>query len=1516
MDSNLELRRLLLRLPKTGKQFEELVCAALEQLLGQRVRSARSGSQFGADMGTGQHDGLFIRCEAKRYGEQTNLSERELLGEISQALQKNPGLDLWILATTKEVDETLESALTREGRMRGLGIEILDLSASTYSKLPRLLAVAREAVCNLFEHFRGGSEARELHSVLESIAERYGSDDQLRDRLIEARNQFDLVADQARSELQRLTQSPSRARAKLSQAVSGPEVVERSSANQALARWHSDSRDSLFVLLGDEGVGKTWVVYAWLASKCAQERLLPIAVPSSRGRSFKALFSGLASYLADLFPDTDESHWRRRVARWFKVPALRDRFLIVVDGINEEPTIKWRPILNQLFQEDEPSLSALASQEETSPRTIVPTITTCRTSYWKRKFSDLSAWPVEEFELEPFSHDELRTYLRRHDSRPEDFSREIWDLLRIPRFCDRVVNHYDRLMESGDLTVDGLLYEDWLDRYQRKEDLTFDNSSFQALMMDLAKRALKNKTRHRDRKLLDRLPNKDGEKILEELKTGGIFVTTDDGKSKVHPVRLHHALGLLLLRRLTKNDGASDDELQEVLAEHVEGSGDDAHAAICAAAIFGATLQKTSERVIRMLFEQFFSLQNIQEGLWVQLRAYFPAFPEVYSKIAEHLAACPELPRKPWEVVTSAYLRWGDDLTLRSIIDRHCHRWLSLLPLDSPWRGNNPDESQTRHKERLRCLFGSEADIESPGLRKTEGVELELVDWKHLGRLQNLAVETLTARPTTVDSELLRNWALTFSTQQYAGRDQAVWWIVKFLENENRSQLATQVNAMLEVDNTMWQEAAHHLAWYLPDVDGKRLKDRSSFGHPRWTSELEPCSRAIFWDDDRYCQCLPQANVETWVKAEKLARRAIDPTFDLPTECADELKAQLVELLHGIDRNELHRSSMTRERHDLESWAATFARWIPREVAIYEKQLVQTIVRADLDEEDEEERRRERAGVEYRSRDLESISMLLDESDYEALRKFWDAWNRQPPEGRKNVTVSDEAFDLLEANLFRILLLIAERGQQVDLILERPVGGYNLSSLIDVLPLDLSRTQLVGLWGQLFERSNEELVAKMTFPVLNEVSLSDLQRERIAELAQTIDEADRLASLLALLSKDCRLVELLIARDVRIDFEFFWGRHRIEVEAIPPEISLKQLESLMALPLLSYVIEHRQDPAETIRFAQLFQSFVEQRAREWHPHFPNPRSVGYWSFSYPAICRALRDNPECLDYLLQRLYKLEPHSPVKHSFRLYVAVCRYLFEYSPDQAVQLADHLVNERYIDENDFAEPHVVISLLGRFSESSAVSERLIDCLNLCVTDSSLQSFALSIGVENDSWFWRQIQDDVDSERPILVARGLTLAGFAHDTERAIALLEDAAPRTDWWLDTVRKDSLATARRAHWAKHWFSEFLVRKDWAESWAAFRLFVKCADRRYYTWVDRLLAKHVFSWRDGTRKMKHLLANHQRIDKAIEEREKKMLLGHFCHSKVEESAFPWKKEWRLSPQERRAIISGSSATHIT
>jgi DNA-binding PadR family transcriptional regulator len=1508
-----ELREMLLGLHKDGKAFEQLACLALEAVLGRRVWPARGGPQFGADMGTAEEELPVIRVECKRY--KGRLNRRELLGEIGEAAQRGGPLDLWVLVTTSVVSERLENALTDLGARLGLGVEIIDLSSSQYCKLPRLFACAVEEVSRFVGTHLGESQERKIRSILSRIRSHYGSDEALKTQLIHATNLFDLVAQRARSDLQNLLSNAQESRTRLSQEIHNSELfIERKQAFEELERWYAnpDMKKSLFILCGEEGVGKTWAIYPWLAKKCESETLLPIILPSSQAASMSNVVDAIATSISTLFPGTADASWRRRVERWFQEPTFLARMVLLFEGLNEQPGAPWRSLIEHIFEDEQEGRSL--SEKDTQTRTRLPAIITSRSAFWREHFSHLEHWNTCVFEAQPFTYHELKAYLRLRDHKPEDFDSDLWELLKIPRFCDLAIKHHAQLLVSGEISKDRLLYEDWKDRCQRKGIISFSQESFQDLMIEIAEKATQSKSLYRKREIAALLPQADSEIILEELVTGGVFQKTSAGKLTVEPQRLYLALGLLLLEQLKENKDAPREELRELIASHFEPSGLDSHAPICAAAIFGATIDGDVEPTIILdLFATFFSLQNIQDSEWIKIRGFFPVFPDIYRQLAEQVVTEPDSPRKAWETVEWAYLKWSNEPQFHQVFQDHCQRWMSLLPFESPWARQN-DELQAEYIARLEQSLGCTPE---EGSVTTRGDSFSFVKSRRLDRLHNLGIDVLSARPREISPRILRAWALLATLQEYDCNENGVWWLVKFLEANSAHELTKEIRKMLEHEDPVWQKAAHKLAGMLPDQAAERLRESSSHESFSISEQLhaeDPCKTGFYlWRDEDCARCLERSDVDPRAKITNISSRSNDPEFVLPESCSADLVNEIRQVLKSLDGNDRHRSLRTSTEIDIEQWEMAFARWTPRDLASFSKQFISRFDTKVLEHEpeDEKELSSRRFRIELGSRRLGDVALILEQRDFQQLLKFHRAWTQRPALKRKNYSVSAD-LDCLESDLFRILLVLAEKKECAQLILDRSPKSFNDKRLMDVLPLELSTADLKSLWGRLFALSEEELLAKLVFLALDKPVLSASQRIRLTAIAKQKDRSeDNFIPFLALLSEDGDLVQALLEADANILFQLVSEMYWIPSASIPPNIDLTSLKNIPT-PLLSYIVERRQNASDCRRFAQLLKEFVDAGHEEWKPSpFSLQRSPRSWcSFSYTAVQKTFQKDPQCLDYLLEKAKSNDGStSPIEHSYWLYFSVCEYLLEGSSNKALPLLDSLIQERYVGNNNHAHPHGIISLMARWSQTPGISRRLRDCLDLCVTDAALQSFALSFKAESDSWLWDRIASDLASQRPILVARALTLAGFSHDADRAIELLNSQRSRTAWWLDTVRVNALSVANKASWSKYWFEEFLTKDDPSESWSRFRLFLRSVDRRFCSWVNPTLEDAGLRYRSASLKMRHLRANADGVLRKIEDFEKKQLAKNFCHARIEERIFPWMKQWRLSSKDQRQIISG-------
>lgn len=117
------LGRLLAKLPPTGNNgFETLIGLLLDQLTGFHFHGARSGDQRGRDGRASQVEAGSVVFESKRYQPTTSLNSRELLAELQQSISDLPDLDIWILATSRNVPDQILQELNKLGAREGVDI--------------------------------------------------------------------------------------------------------------------------------------------------------------------------------------------------------------------------------------------------------------------------------------------------------------------------------------------------------------------------------------------------------------------------------------------------------------------------------------------------------------------------------------------------------------------------------------------------------------------------------------------------------------------------------------------------------------------------------------------------------------------------------------------------------------------------------------------------------------------------------------------------------------------------------------------------------------------------------------------------------------------------------------------------------------------------------------------------------------------------------------------------------------------------------------------------------------------------------------------------------------------------------------------------------------------------------------------------------------------------------------------------------------------------------------------------
>jgi hypothetical protein len=464
-----------------GGNLERLAAALVGRMLGVTVSVARSGFQHGGDAGTAGRQDRRLRIETKRYGQTTALNERELLGEIDQALWRDPALEAWVLVTTQAVSEQIEQSLSRKGEAEGVPVLILDWKGYGLADLAALCASAPDVVESLISP-SAGTVATALQCVADSAIERIRRD-------LEAWCLgFEAVRMAAKAQLNQIWTSPRASNALLGQNAAGgaqPRRITRASVMQGLDAWWVGlaGGDAPAVIFGLEGDGKTWATLDWLVTRSDD---LPIvltvpssAVPSISGISEMSVRQFLAERLSIATHVRTPEHWLCRLDRMLKRPDDEGPALVVfLDGMNQKPSVPWLELLKVL----QGRVFAGRVRVLVSTRTLHFT-TTMNLAHGLV----VAATPqvVEPYDIEVDG--ELDQMLAASGLLRMDLHPDLIPLARRPRLFPLVVRFRAKLLETGDVTVHRLLWEYGRDTLGVRAGHSFSEPEWRAWLAEIAK---------------------------------------------------------------------------------------------------------------------------------------------------------------------------------------------------------------------------------------------------------------------------------------------------------------------------------------------------------------------------------------------------------------------------------------------------------------------------------------------------------------------------------------------------------------------------------------------------------------------------------------------------------------------------------------------------------------------------------------------------------------------------------------------------------------------------------------------------------------------------------------------------------------------------------------------------------------------------------------------------------------------------------------------------------------------
>lgn len=314
----------LRRLDATGADgFEGLMRDVLTELTGQSYRLAKSGPQGGSDVRAIPTNSIRIGLEAKKYGATTTLGLDALSAKVVDTASQTDPVDLWILAATREITVTDVEALAAIGRKHGITVLVWDWPPQE-GFLPDLAALCTLAPVTLERHLGSSAPLSDAMEEIERHPDFLATCARLRNQLHRADIGYAAAADALRSWMKVALESKRDAGARLggfnNLLEPGVKLAPRPALFKQLDQWFGS--DSPATLVGNEGVGKTWLFLSWWWARESARNPLPLTIfVSARDIRDEDAEHLVARLLAKRAGIGGEEFWLKRLHHWRRAKA-------------------------------------------------------------------------------------------------------------------------------------------------------------------------------------------------------------------------------------------------------------------------------------------------------------------------------------------------------------------------------------------------------------------------------------------------------------------------------------------------------------------------------------------------------------------------------------------------------------------------------------------------------------------------------------------------------------------------------------------------------------------------------------------------------------------------------------------------------------------------------------------------------------------------------------------------------------------------------------------------------------------------------------------------------------------------------------------------------------------------------------------------------------------------------------------------------------------------------------------
>ena len=1521
-----------------ASKFENLAAILISRLLDLPIAVASSGFQYGADAGpAGQQDRQF-RLECKKYRSDTRLDDRELLGEIDQALARDESLEAWVLVTTHNVREQTRQTLDEHGDKLGIPIVVVDWTDYEIAPLAALCTVDPDLVGEKFST-KAGAAANALQSqAIDAVC-------RLRKNLQYWYIGFEKWRTLSHDRMNSIWDSPRTANAKFGQNVAGNSQnrkIKRKSIHDALdVWWKSDSTDTPAVIVGREGTGKTWATFDWIVTNQKQQPIV-FVISSSSAASFSDISEinikdCLAKYIHDMTQTRNVEHWHRRIDRLLKRPTEEGIvFTIFFDGLNQEPSINWLLLL-KIFQ-DEPFSGRV--------RIIVST----RTHYFENKLSKLRNLVVQAKKIcvdnfDKTSGGEFDQMLELEGIRREDLNPDVIELASNPRLFSLVVRFREQLSAPGQITVHRLIWEYGRDTLGTRTGYSFSEEEWKEWLRTIAQEFRNNVPyilpEITTRSLSESVSRADytSNEIYARLSDiiDGNFITSNGSDSlKYEPTIVTHALGLALLDYLSRTP-CPDRKLDELLSIWLDPiSGLDERAEILRAAVSILIAQAKAADS---------SLSGLLVTAWLQTQNISDTHLQDLSGLADQLtsALLDAVERSDTHVYTSS--RLGAVNALRKIpredskalttISSRLRKWLLNISRDVRENPSSNMEYEKHRSARIMRIIGTD----SSGPITILGINFQLMD-HDTGLVKTVIPSIIEDFPMGEIIPIFEAAAIEMTIRNRSECWDGLRWLCLLNEVDPENTADKLRDISNDICNRTPESGLHidfpsRIAALLLWLTGQEQDDGEAasidpdfYRIVNYSSDYIPDpSRSLFELERRHAEIiLNNKNISVRSRVHRTRNFWFDPYFEPPVSFDQELRRFANEI--NLDKLNSGRERAL-EEHALEDIEPALARCAPDLLANLIRRLIKTVSNCTTDNRY------------WNAVRLRNYALLANDGDVEIVRNmrlgrnFGDedkeaiAANELLMIEIRNLEPREQIDILIRANVKFYLMDVAmilrpPNPEDIDELIRRyrnesPKKKRELIMLLSIHPGKLSDSA----YSWIKDHIHECKFGKFVFELLAQSDLLRFGRELAKDnwgwdpksdievnhygtdalieatlrdpFSQIISKIAPWRLLEAIHRRGTDAVEVRAVADILNciilagNYEWDAGSNMLidrTSEKLWPTISLRPSDFESENLRLLFDMEAQNQALKNAA------KIAVERIQEARHHGADLHLMNFTANDFTPLLNYARDS---IDRWLQGLDDLTQNFQrrVLLAEGFFLALCETLLTHEPELGARLWRALkstIRTRFIGAGRIDEMLHIVFRTPDTKASNLLRKEIID-LKYCNTDQDMFDLVIAaIHNGKNDWLDEVIAENKSSSFSWRRRRAIILEGFR---------VNNTLPVPEAWPDREIKKSYellaCKSARFRWiegcAYFWWDKYINASDSVEAYAAWVLFSHTADKRALTWIDEDRNSTHFSDDLFANKMIHFHRNWTKIEQLYKKRNDKMD-REFLSNEIVKYIGPW------------------------